>query len=105
MRTFVKKWGNSASVRIPVTVMEAWTPMCAPKTDILSSSHCTRVNTILRSCWPESPRATCTPKSVALADQVKPLDWVARRASRKGQVAASELAEVRAKLIALIGKP
>ncbi|WP_089730137.1 endoribonuclease MazF [Candidatus Thiosymbion oneisti] len=45
------------------------------------------------------------PPSVALADQVKSLDWVARKASRKGQAAASELAEVRAKLIALIGKP
>jgi mRNA interferase MazF len=40
---------------------------------------------------------------VVLADQVKSLDWQARRATRKGRVSASELAEVRAKLKALIG--
>ncbi|HEY8009371.1 MAG TPA: endoribonuclease MazF [Rudaea sp.] len=42
---------------------------------------------------------------VALADQVKSLDWVARRALRKGKASASELSEVRKKAIALIGKP
>ena len=41
----------------------------------------------------------------ALADQLKSLDWVARRASRKGRASAAELAEVRAKAIALIGQP
>lgn len=34
---------------------------------------------------------------VILADQVKSLDWQARRATRKGRVAVQELAEVRAK--------
>jgi mRNA interferase MazF len=43
------------------------------------------------------------PASVILADQVKSLDWQARHATRKGRVLASELAEVRAKLKALIG--
>lgn len=43
--------------------------------------------------------------SAALADQVKSLDWVARRASRKGRVSSVELAEVRAKIFALLGKP
>lgn len=38
----------------------------------------------------------------ALADQVKSLDWVARRASHKGQVSSIELNEVRAKIFALI---
>mgnify|MGYP001627368538 CR=1 FL=1 len=42
------------------------------------------------------------PDSVVLADQVKSLDWRARRASHKGRVAAAELEEVRAKLMALI---
>jgi mRNA interferase MazF len=46
-----------------------------------------------------------TRTGVALADQVKSLDWVARKASRKGRVSAAELAEVRAKAIALIGRP
>lgn len=40
----------------------------------------------------------------ALADQVKSLDWVARNTRRKGKVSSLELAEVRAKIFALIGK-
>lgn len=39
-----------------------------------------------------------------LADQVKNLDWVARKARLKGKVSAAELAQVRAKIAALIGK-
>ena len=44
-----------------------------------------------------------TPPSVVLADQVKSQDWRARLAARKGRITAAELAEVRAKLRALIG--
>ena len=44
-----------------------------------------------------------TPQSVVLADQVKSQDWRARKAIRKGQVSPAELAEVKAKLAALIG--
>ena len=43
------------------------------------------------------------PPSVVLADQVKSQDWRARKATRKGRVTVAELAEVRAKLRALIG--
>lgn len=43
------------------------------------------------------------PASVVLADQVKSFDWRTRRATRKGRVTATELAEVRNKLRALIG--
>ena len=43
------------------------------------------------------------PPSVVLADQVKCLDWRTRKATRKGSVSQIELAEVRAKVIALIG--
>ncbi|CCD29608.1 toxin of the ChpA-ChpR toxin-antitoxin system,endoribonuclease [Candidatus Glomeribacter gigasporarum BEG34] len=43
--------------------------------------------------------------SAVLADQVKSLDWVVRKAVYKGKVSSVELAEVRAKAIALIGKP
>jgi mRNA interferase MazF len=43
--------------------------------------------------------------SAALADQVKSLDWVARKAIRKGAATAAELAEVRAKVRVLIGNP
>jgi mRNA interferase MazF len=44
-----------------------------------------------------------SPPSVVLADQVKSQDWRARKAARKGRVSPAELADVRAKLIALIG--
>ena len=43
--------------------------------------------------------------NAVLADQVKSLDWVVRKASFKGKISADELAEVRAKIYALIGKP
>ena len=46
-----------------------------------------------------------TRAGAALADQVKSLDWVVRKASRKGRASSAELAEVRAKAIALIGQP
>jgi mRNA interferase MazF len=41
-------------------------------------------------------------RSAVLADQIMSLDW-RRRAKRKGAVSAAELAEVRAKIRALIG--
>ncbi len=41
--------------------------------------------------------------SAVLADQVKSLDWRKRRARRKGAISPDELAEVRAKIRALIG--
>jgi len=41
--------------------------------------------------------------SAVLADQIKSLDWRKRRAKRKGAISPPELAEVRAKLRALIG--
>ena len=44
-----------------------------------------------------------TPQNVVLADQVKSLDWRARKAVRKGAVSVEELADVRAKIRALIG--
>jgi mRNA interferase MazF len=40
---------------------------------------------------------------VVLADQVKSLDWLARKAQFKGKVSGAELAEVRAKIAALLG--
>jgi mRNA interferase MazF len=42
------------------------------------------------------------PASVVLSDHVKSLDWRSRKAKRKGTVSPDELAEVRAKIIALI---
>ena len=43
-----------------------------------------------------------TPPSVVLADQVKSLDWKARRASKKGKISPTALAEVQAKIRALL---
>ena len=47
--------------------------------------------------------ASTTPLSVVLADQIKSLDWRVRKATRKGAASAGELADVRAKIFALIG--
>lgn len=44
------------------------------------------------------------PSGVILADQVKSLDWVARKAKYKGKVSRAELTETRAKLVALVGQ-
>ena len=44
-----------------------------------------------------------TPPSVVLADQVKSLDWKARRATKKGTVSTEVLADVQAKNAALLG--
>ena len=43
--------------------------------------------------------------SAVLADQVKSLDWVVRKATHKGKVSPAELAAVKAKILALVGKP
>lgn len=43
--------------------------------------------------------------SAVLADQVRSLDWTARKATRKGTVTPAELSEVRRKVLILIGKP
>ncbi len=40
--------------------------------------------------------------SAVLADQVKSLDWVARKAQRKGTISTIELNDVRAKIAALV---
>ncbi len=42
--------------------------------------------------------------SVVLADQVKSVDWRARKAKHKGIISPSELSEIRSKAAALIGK-
>jgi mRNA interferase MazF len=44
-----------------------------------------------------------TPPNAILADQVKSLDWRSRNTKPKGRVSPEQLAEVRAKIHALIG--
>ena len=53
--------------------------------------------------YPFEVVVTQVPPSVVLADQLKSLDWRARRAVRKGHVPAPVLEEARAKIRALIG--
>ena len=53
--------------------------------------------------YPFEVKLSGQPPSVALADQVKSFDWRARKAQKKGNATATELAEIRAKLHALIG--
>jgi mRNA interferase MazF len=53
--------------------------------------------------YPFEVRIAGTLPSVILADQIKSLDWSSRNAERKGRVPADVLAEVRAKVRALIG--
>lgn len=53
--------------------------------------------------YPFEVPVTGSRNGVALADQVKCLDWRARKAVRKGKASAAELEEIRAKLRALVG--
>jgi len=53
--------------------------------------------------YPFEVVVTQVPPSAVLADQIKCLDWRARGAARKGGVGEGVLAEVQAKLRALLG--
>jgi mRNA interferase MazF len=52
--------------------------------------------------YPFEVRLAGSKPSVALADQIKSLDWQARRAVRKGRASAAELHEIREKAVALL---
>ena len=53
--------------------------------------------------WRKIARPSPRPDSAVRADQVKSLDWRSRQATQKGAVGQAKLAEVRAKILALIG--
>ena len=53
--------------------------------------------------YPFEVRIAGASPSAVLADQVKSLDWRKRGAKRKGTISTAELADVRAKIRALIG--
>ena len=63
---------------------------------------CCPMTTQIKSYPFEVPIAAAVP-SVVLSDQIKSVDWRVRKAKRKGKVSAEELADVRAKIRALIG--
>jgi mRNA interferase MazF len=69
------------------------------KTDLMV---CCPMTTQIKNYPFEVPIAG-TPQSVALADQVKSLDWRSRKAVKKGEATTDELADVRGKILALIG--
>jgi mRNA interferase MazF len=62
---------------------------------------CCPMTTRLKGYPFEVPMAGNPPGAV-LADQVKSLDWVERKAKYKGKASAAELARVRARVIALV---
>jgi mRNA interferase MazF len=61
--------------------------------------------TIQLKGYPFEVMVAGAPPSAVLADQVKSLDWTVRQATHKGKISPLELAEVRAKVMALVGKP
>jgi mRNA interferase MazF len=63
---------------------------------------CCPVTTKIKSYPFEVPLSE-SPPSVALADQVKSLDWRKRGATRKGVATREEMAVIRAKIRSLIG--
>jgi mRNA interferase MazF len=63
---------------------------------------CCRMTTQIKS-YPFEVLIAGATRSAVLADQIKSLDWRRSRARRKGAVSPAELAEVRAKIRALIG--
>ncbi|MDR2212966.1 MAG: endoribonuclease MazF [Pseudomonadales bacterium] len=65
---------------------------------------CCPITTQIKGYPFEVPIAGRKP-SVVLADQVKSLDWQARKAIPKGKVTATELSSVRRKTLVLIGQP
>jgi mRNA interferase MazF len=78
---------------------------------VLSPAYYNRT-TSLMVCCPMTSRIKANPfevalygetSSVVLADQVKSMDWRNRKARYKGKATPQELAEVRAKIFALIG--
>ena len=70
--------------------------------DKTSLMICCPLTTQIKNYPFEVPILAAVP-SVVLSDQIKSVDWRVRKAKRKGKVSAEELAEVRAKIHALIG--
>ena len=78
---------------------------------VLSPSSYNRKTSLMACCpittqikgYPFEVLLPGPPESAILADQIKSLDWRARGAKRKGRASAEAMAEVRAKLKALLG--
>jgi mRNA interferase MazF len=94
---FTPQAGHEQAGHRPALVL---TP--ASYNDITSLLICCPLTTQIKN-YPFEVLIAGTPQNVVLVDQVKSLDWRARKAVRKGAVSDEELAEVRAKIRALIG--
>jgi len=94
---FTPQAGHEQAGHRPALVL---TP--AAYNDKTSLAVCCPMTTQIKN-YPFEVVVAGTPPSVVLADQVKSLDWRSRNATRKGTVSGEELAEVRAKILALIG--
>lgn len=78
---------------------------------VLSPARYNRVRGMMICCpmtsrikgYPFEVVISADPPSAVLADQIKSLDWRARRATFKGRVSAIVMGETRARLKALIG--
>jgi mRNA interferase MazF len=69
--------------------------------DKTSLMICCPMTTQIKS-YPFEVLIAGNPPAAVLADQLKSLDWRVRKATRKGAASPDELAEVRAKVLALI---
>lgn len=94
---FTPQAGHEQAGRRPALVLSS-----AAHNGKTSLMICSPMTTQIKN-YPFETAIAGTPASAALADQVKSLDWRVRKATRKGAVSAEELADVRAKILALIG--
>ena len=77
---------------------------------VLSPASYNKLTSLLICCpltrqvkgYPFEVNIAGNPTNVALADQVKSLDWVARQAIKKGQATNKELAEVKMEINLLL---
>ena len=95
--TFSPEAGHEQAGRRPALVLSP-----ADYNDKTSMMICCPMTTQLKG-YPFEVVVTRDPPSAILADQVKSMDWRARKATRKGRVPEPVLAEVRAKIRVLIG--
>jgi mRNA interferase MazF len=94
---FTPQTGHAAAVNRPALVLSP-----AEYNDRTDLMVCCPLTARIKD-YPFEVRLAGGPPLVALADQVRSFDWRTRRAVRKGKVTDLELAEVRAKIGALIG--
>ena len=94
---FTPRTGHEQAGHRPALVLSP-----AAYNDITSLMICCPMTTQIKN-YPFEILIAGKPASAVLADQVKSLDWRMRKATRKGTVSPEELADVRAKILALIG--